>query len=90
MRKIDRHSKFKRDYKRERKSDNALGAALTPVLQYLASDKALPERNKDHALSGEWRGFRDCHVKPDLVLIYRKTPGILALARLGSHSELFG
>ena len=44
----------------------------------------------DHALGGAWRGFRDCHVKPDLVLIYRKSADALALARLGSHSELFG
>ena len=90
MRKIDLHSKFKRDYKREKKSDKDIDAALNPILQKLVSDQALPERNKDHALTGEWKGFRDCHVKADLVLIYRKAPGVLALARLGSHSELFG
>ena len=47
-------------------------------------------RHRDHDLSGEWAGYRDCHVKPDLVLILRKADAdILRLARLGSHSELF-
>lgn len=89
MRKIDLHSKFKRDYKREKKSDKVLDAVLNPVLRSLVSDQPLPQRNRDHALTGDWKGFRDCHVKPDLVLIYRKTSGVLILARLGSHSELF-
>lgn len=90
MRKIDLHSKFKRDYKREKKSDNALDGVLNPVLRMLVSDAVLTARYRDHALGGEWKGCRDCHIKPDLVLIYRKTPGVLSLARLGSHSELFG
>ncbi len=90
MRQIDQHSKFKRDYKREKKSDKDIDVLLSVALHKLVSDDPLPERYRDHALSGEWRGFRDCHVKPDLVLIYRKTPDILSLARLGSHSELFG
>jgi mRNA interferase YafQ len=51
----------------------------------------LPESNRDHALSGDWAGYRECHVKPDLLLIYRKVDqATLRLARLGSHSELFG
>jgi mRNA interferase YafQ len=90
MRKIDLHSKFKRDYKRERKSDPKLDEALTPALNLLVVDAELPARLTDHALRGKWTGFRDCHIKPDLVLIYSKSPGILSLARLGSHSELFG
>ena len=57
----------------------------------LLSDQFLPENARDHVLSGDWVGYRECHVKPDLLLIYRK-PGAdtLRLARLGSHSELFG
>jgi mRNA interferase YafQ len=55
----------------------------------LASDAVLPSRLSDHALTGEWQGYRDCHIKPDLVLIYRKPDAeSLELARLGSHSEL--
>jgi mRNA interferase YafQ len=57
----------------------------------LASDRVLSRNNRDHALSGDWMGYRDCHIKPDLLLIYRKPDAnTLRLARLGSHSELFG
>lgn len=90
MRQIDLQSRFKRDYKREKKANPVLDKILTPVLKMLATDAVLPANLSDHALKGEWKGFRDCHVKPDLVLIYAKSPGVLALARLGSHSELFG
>ena len=89
-RKIDLQSRFKRDYKREKKANPLLDAILTPVLKMLATDAVLPARLSDHALHGEWQGFRDCHIKPDLVLIYAKSEGVLSLARLGSHSELFG
>ncbi|MFZ2124651.1 MAG: type II toxin-antitoxin system YafQ family toxin [Rhodoferax sp.] len=93
MRTIDRSSTFRRDYKREAKGQHraTLDANLIPVLMALADDQPLEPRHRDHDLSGEWAGYRDCHVKPDLVLIYRKLDAnILRLARLGSHSELFG
>ena len=65
--------------------------ALKPVLVALATDQPLDARYRDHDLSGDWAGYRECHIKPDLLLIYRKSdPDILRLARLGSHSELFG
>ncbi|MGA9070320.1 MAG: type II toxin-antitoxin system YafQ family toxin [Terracidiphilus sp.] len=57
----------------------------------LANDQPLEQRLRDHDLSGDWSGYRECHVKPDLLLIYRKAEdNSLRLARLGSHSELFG
>ncbi|MHB8177159.1 MAG: type II toxin-antitoxin system YafQ family toxin [Vulcanimicrobiaceae bacterium] len=91
MRRIKRTTQFKRDYKREKAGrhraalDNNLLAAITS----LATDVALPERARDHALTGDWKDYRDCHVKPDLVLIYRKPDAdTLELVRLGSHSEL--
>ena len=93
MRTIERSSTFKRDYKREAKGLHGatLDATLMSVLLALAKDQALDPRHRDHDLSGEWAGYRDCHVKPDLVLIYRKADAdSLRLARLGSHSELFG
>lgn len=91
MRSLERTTRFKRDYKREQKSDPDIGRLLSAVLTLLASDEPLPERLSDHPLSGEWKGFRDCHIKPDLVLIYQKRGhDVLSLARLGSHSELFG
>jgi len=91
MRSLERTTRFKRDYKREHKRDPDIGRLLGAVLTLLASDEPLPERLCDHPLSGEWKGFRDCHIKPDLVLIYQKRRSdVLSLARLGSHSELFG
>ena len=66
-----------------------LETALTDMLRALASDAPLAERYLDHPLSGDWSGFRDCHVKPDLVLIYEKPDAdTLRLVRLGWHSEL--
>jgi mRNA interferase YafQ len=93
MREIERPGEFKRDYKREAKGQHqaTLVDDLTAVLQALASDAPLDARYRDHSLSGDWAGYRECHVKPDLLLIYRKSGAdILRLARLGSHSELFG
>ena len=93
MRTIDRSSAFKRDYKREAKGPHrtALDGALKPVLPALATDQSLDARYRDHDLSGDWAGYRECHIKPDLLLIYRKSDfDTLRLARLGSHSELFG
>ena len=59
------------------------------VVSLLADDTALARRNIDHPLSGEWNDHRDCHIRPDLVLIYRKpNDDSLELVRLGSHSEL--
>lgn len=93
MRTIDRSTAFKRDYKRAIKGQRrtTLDTDLIPVLVALAADQALAPHYRDHDLSGEWAGYRDCHVRPDLVLIYRKPDAhTLRLARLGTHSELFG
>ena len=91
MRTIERTARFKRDYRREKKGQ--LGAklddALIPLLSALLADAPLEARYRDHSLTGEWKDHRDCHVRPDLVLIYRKPDaGTLTLVRLGSHSEL--
>ncbi|CDH45839.1 type II toxin-antitoxin system YafQ family toxin [Candidatus Contendibacter odensensis] len=59
------------------------------LIETLAQDQPLAEKYRDHALSGDWKDHRDCHLKPDLVLIYRKPDDVeLQLIRLGSHSEL--
>ena len=59
------------------------------VVNLLAADTPLARRNFDHPLSGEWSDHRDCHIRPDLVLIYREPDDdSLELVRLGSHSEL--
>ena len=91
MRTISRTTRFKKDYKRESKGQHrsTLDADLTTVLTLLVNDTALPERLHDHPLTGEWKDHRDCHIKPDLVLIYRlPDTETLELVRLGSHSEL--
>ena len=64
---------------------------MSTVVALLLSGQVLPENSRDHALSGDWVGYRECHIKPDLLLIYRKPDAdTLRLARLGSHAELFG
>ncbi|HEX3709507.1 MAG TPA: type II toxin-antitoxin system YafQ family toxin [Pseudolabrys sp.] len=91
MRTISYTNRFKRDYKREKagRHGRTLDRDLTAIVELLATDTPLPRRNFDHPLSGEWKDFRDCHIKPDLVLIYRKPNAAhLDLVRLGSHSEL--
>ena len=91
MRTIEHTRQFKRDYKREAKGAHrgTLASDFLAILKALADDKPLAEKHRDHALTGEWKDHRDCHVKPDLVLIYRKpNDEVLQLVRLGSHSEI--
>jgi mRNA interferase YafQ len=91
MRTIERHGKFKRDWKRESKGAHrsSLEADFIKILTLLATDQPLDPRYRDHALTGNWKDHRDCHIKPDLVLIYRKPDDTtLQLVRLGSHAEL--
>lgn len=90
MRKIEFTGRFKRDYKREKRTYAQLDHLLEPVISKLANDEPLPASCFDHSLNADWKGFRDCHIRPDLVLIYQKQAGVLSLVRLGSHSELFG
>lgn len=94
MRTIERASTFKRDFKKVSLSPrhrHDLGVLLTDVLGRLVQDLPLPESLRDHTLTGNWAGYRECHMKPDLLLIYSKPDAdTLRLARLGSHNELFG
>jgi len=84
-------SQFKRDYRREKAGRHAdLDTVLKPVIDLLIKETPLAAAKRDHGLKGDWKGCRDCHLKPDLVLIYRKTRTTIQLIRLGSHSELFG
>ena len=93
MRRIERTTDFRRDFKREKagRHRRVLDALVMGAVTLLADDKPLPPANEDHPLTGDWKDHRDCHLKPDLVLIYRKPSAeVLQLVRLGSHSELFG
>ena len=91
MREVRYTTRFQRDYRREKSGRHSkrLDVLLMQVVNLLAADQPLPRRNVDHPLAGEWKDFRDCHIRPDLILIYRKTgDNELELVRLGSHSEL--
>ena len=91
MRTIRQTGKFKRDLKRENKGQHraALQTNFISIIASLAADEPLDLRRRDHALTGDWEDHRDCHVRPDLVLIYRKPDAeTLELVRLGSHAEL--
>ena len=93
MRTIERSSAFKRDFKRAKaaaRHRNDLDSLVATVVARLASDQVLPNKNRDHGLSGEWAGYRECHIKPDLLIYCKPGTDTLRLARLGSHSELFG
>ncbi len=91
MRRIEYTSQFKRDYKCEAKGPRRVAIIndFTEIVKALTCDELLAEKHRDHALTGDWKDHRDCHVKPNLVLIYRKpNDAVLQLVRLGSHSEL--
>ena len=75
MRTIERSSAFKRDYKRAKATPrhrNDLDSLVSHIVALLLSGQVLPANNRDHALSGDWADYRECHIKPDLLLIYRK------------------
>lgn len=83
-------TQFKRDLKKAQKQNKNLDL-LNKVLQQLADGIPLPEKNRDHALTGNYAGCRECHIQPDWLLIYEIAEDtlFLYLTRTGSHSELF-
>lgn len=85
-------TRFRRACRREvpSRGQQFLDGVLDPVVEALANDQALQSRRRDHALAGDWARYRDCRVRPGLVLIYRKPDAEqLILTRLGSHSQVF-
>lgn len=83
-----RSGRFKKDVKLAEKRGKDLDK-LKAVLLLLLEGAALPPEYRDHPLKGEWNGFRDLHVEPDWLLIYRIEGEELQLARTGSHADLF-
>jgi mRNA interferase YafQ len=86
-------TQFKSDKKRIERSGRHNWEKMRLVVEALMNDQLLPERNRDHALTGDYVGTRECHVAPDWLLIYLKTgdlqSGSITLIRTGSHSDLF-
>ena len=82
---------FKKDYKRAIKRGLKI-QLLEQVVALLAIGESLPDKNRDHDLSGDWTGYRECHILPDWLLVYRIEDDVLVLtlARTGTHSDLFG
>lgn len=82
-------TQFKKDYKTAIKRNLPI-ELLDEVIKMLSDGTPLPEKNKDHALSGNWAGFRECHVQPNWLLIYRIDGDvlILTLTRTGIRSDL--
>ena len=90
MREIVQSKTFKRDYKKVATSGRYSVHDFLTVVEMLANDEELPHKYRDHILSGDWANHRECHIKPDWLLIYKKTEeNQLILIRTGSHSELF-
>lgn len=88
MLKVRDSGQFKRDYKKCVKRGLNM-ELLKMVVTVLAIPDKLPEKNKEHDLKGDYAGFRECHILPDWLLIYRYNGEFLELARTGTHSDLF-
>ena len=89
MYKLEYSTQFKKDFKKITKLAIPDVIEVGHIITTLQQGKTLVEKYVDHALTGNWSNFRDCHVKPDLVIIYKIESETLKLARIGSHSELF-
>ena len=89
MRNVVRSTAFKKDVKRAEKRGKDM-AKLKAILLLLINDLPLAPRHRDHPLKGDWVGYRDLHIEPDWLLLYRVTATELMLARTGSHADLFG
>ena len=86
---LDYSSQFKKDFKKTTKLSIPEIIEVGDVISTLQKGLILNAKYVDHALVGNWHGFRDCHIKPDLVLIYRIHETYLQLARIGSHNDVF-
>ena len=80
-------TKFKQDVERQKRRGKDTDKLRT-IIESLCQHRPLEPKHRDHALTGDWKGWRDCHVEPDWVLIYRRDGGTLILGRTGTHSDL--
>jgi mRNA interferase YafQ len=89
VREIIRQTQFKTDLKRIARAGRYKMADLLAVVEALANDRPLPSKYRDHPLAGHWQSYREGHLRPDWLLIYKLEPGRLIWVRTGSHSDLF-
>ena len=82
-------TQFKRDLARIEKQGKDTGK-IKMIIALLMEGVQLPQKNKDHALTGNWKHHRECHVEPDWLMIYKLSEDEVYMARTGSHAELFG
>ena len=89
MKRLVRRKKFDKDHKKYVRHSPKIQNVLKAVVTMLVNDDELPPKYRDHILIGNWAGHRECHIRPDVLLIYRNDENALELVRLGSHAELF-
>ncbi len=89
MRRLKTTKRFERDLKQAKKRGKKLDK-LWSVVERLLNNEPLEARHRAHTLSGQWQSFRECHIEPDWLLIWRETEESLVLVRTGTHSDLFG
>lgn len=86
---IKRHKAFLKDYSDIKLTDTQFEKFVS-YINNLKEDMKLPPESKDHALKGDWNDFRECHLGGDMLLVYRELEDTITLARIGSHSKIFG
>lgn len=86
--KVTQTTQFRKDVRKQQKRGKDLGK-LMEIVDLLILGGTLPEKFRDHALTGNWKDWRDCHIEPDWLLIYKPPGDELILGRTGSHSDLF-
>jgi len=89
MLQLEYSTQFKKDFKKIIRMSISDIIEVGHIISALQRRDTLLEKYVDHPLSGSWANYRDCHIKPDLMLIYKIGNSTLKLARIGSHSELF-
>jgi mRNA interferase YafQ len=85
---VTQTTQFRKDLKMQQKRGKDL-QKVKDLIALLLLDEPLPASNRDHALTGNWSGWRDCHLEPDWLLIYKRSSEELILGRTGTHSDLF-
>ena len=81
-------NQFKRDYKLQQKRHKDIDL-IDDLINLLAKEESLPAQNKDHPLQGDYKGYRECHIEPDWLLIYKIEGDSIYFVRTGTHSDLF-